>query len=122
MDDTQELPKFWLSYSYGAITLYGISFQRTSDSQTRIKGVLQHHISFLLRERIQFALCRFLSLIITASQLISFPAGTKMFQSPAFPLLTEWHKARIPIRTSPDLSLRAAPRGLSQLATSFIGA
>lgn len=38
------------------------------------------------RPGVQFALCRFRSPLLTASLLLSFPAGTKMFQFPAFPL------------------------------------
>jgi hypothetical protein len=45
----------------------------------------QHHISNILLCRIQFGLCRFRSLLLTASQLIFFPAGTKTLQFPAFP-------------------------------------
>jgi hypothetical protein len=48
-----------------------------------IKDAGKPHISSALRQKIQFALCRFLSPILTASQLISFPAGNKMFQFPA---------------------------------------
>ena len=39
---------------------------------------------------IQFALYRFRSPLLTASLLISFPAGTKMLQSPAFPIITDY--------------------------------
>ena len=50
-----------------------------------------------------------------------------MFQFPSFTTLPYvfrqgWHALRVPgspIRTSPDQCLLAAPRGLSQLATSF---
>lgn len=38
---------------------------------------------------IQFALCRFRSPLLTASLLLSFPAGTQMLHFPAFPLVTE---------------------------------
>ena len=50
---------------------------------------LQHHISPIFLPGIQFALCRFRSPLLTASQLISFPGGTKMFQFPSFPILTD---------------------------------
>ncbi len=46
----------------------------------------KHHIRPRLRATVQFALCRFRSPLLTASRLLSFPAGTKMFQFPAFPL------------------------------------
>lgn len=38
---------------------------------------------------IRFALYRFRSPLLTVSLVISFPAGTRMFRSPAFPFLTE---------------------------------
>ncbi len=52
--------------------------------------VLQHHISIALLQKIRFALFCFRSLLLTESQLISFPAGTKTFQFPAFLLLSEY--------------------------------
>ncbi len=48
-----------------------------------------HHISPSLLKGIQFALCRVPSTVITASQLLSFPAGTKILQFPASPFLSE---------------------------------
>ena len=56
--------------------------------------------------------------------LFSLPAGTKMFQFPAFASgLGRMAPTRVPgcpIRTSADQRLLAPPRGFSQLATSFI--
>ena len=76
-------------YPYETITLYGAPFQATSGLPTRVEKMdLQHHISLFFQIRIQFALSCFQSLLLTASHLISFPAGTKMFQFPAFPDLT----------------------------------
>ena len=62
------------------------------------------------------------------SLLLSFPGGTWMFRFPPFTTLPYlfrqgWHALRVPgfpIRTSPDQCLLAAPRGFSQLATSFL--
>jgi hypothetical protein len=51
----------------------------------KVKSKSMHHISIILLQRIQFGLYRFRSLLLTASQLISFPAGTKTLQFPAFP-------------------------------------
>ena len=48
-----------------------------------------HHISIVFPQQIQFALCRVQSPLLTASHLISFPAGTKTFQFPAFPILSD---------------------------------
>ena len=55
--------------------------------------------------------------------LISLPPPTEMLQFGGFPLLIGAPiKGGIAIRGSPDLSPRAAPRGLWQLATPFLGA
>ena len=56
-------------------------------AKTGLKWAVKHHISHTLLHRIQFALCWFRSPLLTASQLISFPPGTKMFQFPGFPHL-----------------------------------
>ena len=45
------------------------------------------HISHMFPYGIRFALCGFRSPLLTASLLISFPPGTKMFQLPGFPFL-----------------------------------
>ena len=74
-----------LVYTYRAITLYGISFQRISVSLRWVAYNMPIHISICFHKWIQFALCRVRSPLITASQLVSFPAGTKMLQFPAFP-------------------------------------
>ena len=74
---------------YRAITLYGTPFQVISGSLVKTYRSLQHHISAHSRGRIQFALCRVRSPLLTASRLISFPQGTKMLQFPRFPILTD---------------------------------
>ena len=58
---------------------------------------------------------------------MSFPPGTEMFQFPGFASAAYGFSGRYPIagvgcpiRRSPDQSPLAAPRGLSQRATSFI--
>lgn len=51
--------------------------------------VLLHHISDAFLRRIQFALCCFRSLLLTASLLVSFPAGTETFQFPALAILSD---------------------------------
>jgi hypothetical protein len=45
-----------------------------------------HHMSPAFQQEIRFALYRFLSPVLTASLLLSLPAGTKMLQFPAFPI------------------------------------
>lgn len=98
-----------LSYSYGPVTLYRISFQRISDSQVTVER-WSHHISCSFQSGIQFALCRVRSLLLTASRLISFPAGTKTLQFPAFPILADQHKAMNHIQKFPVQWLRAPRR------------
>ena len=49
-------------------------------------GHLQLHIPSEFPQRVRFGLCRFPSPVLTASRLISFPAGTEMFHFPAFPI------------------------------------
>ena len=72
---------------------------------------------------VQFRLIPFRSPLLWKSQLVSLPPLTKMFQFRGLPLLTErWPKpSGSPIQESSDLRLHASPRGLSQLATPFIG-
>jgi hypothetical protein len=72
-------------------------------------------------------LVRVRSPLLTESRLMSFPPGTEMFQFPGFASPAYRFSGRYPIagvgcpiRRSPDHSLLAASRGLSQRATSFI--
>src|SRR5215203_765749 len=72
-------------------------------------------------------LVRVRSPLLTESRLMSFPPGTEMFQFPGFASAAYGFSGGspiagrgCPIRRSPDRCLLAAPRGLSQRATSFI--
>ena len=70
--------------------------------------------------RVQFALSGFLSPVLTGSQLVSFPAGTKMFQFPAFPL-PDGSKFGYPCvkdRVRLDRAFRSLPRPSSALKPS----
>ncbi len=82
-----------------------------------------HHILANFRWRVQFRLFPFRSPLLRKSQLVSLPPPTKMFQFGGFPLLTEQRPKPLgsPIQVSSDLRLHASTRGLSQLATPFIG-
>src|SRR6186713_3587896 len=77
-----------------------------------------------------FSLFRFRSPLLTESRLLSLPVGTEMFHFPTFPLLTLCVQVRVTGHDScrvspfgnPRITARlAAPRGLSQPPTSFIG-
>ena len=77
---------------------------------------------------LRFGLFPFRSPLLGESLLISLPAGTEMFHFPAWAShclciqqrIGGIHRLGFPIRKSSDHGLLAAPRGLSQLATSFI--
>ena len=78
----------------------------------------------------RFSLFRFRSPLLTESRLLSLPAGTEMFHFPAFPphtlCIQVWVTGHDSCRVSPFGDPRitarlAAPRGLSQPPTSFIG-
>ena len=80
--------------------------------------------------RMRFSLLRVRSPLLTESLLFSLPAGTEMFHFPAFPphtlciqmRVTRHHACWVPPFGHPRITARlAAPRGLSQPTTSFIG-
>ncbi len=80
--------------------------------------------------RDRFSLFRFRSPLLTESRLLSLPVGTEMFHFPTFPPLTLCVQVRVTGHDScrvspfgnPRITARlAAPRGLSQPPTSFIG-
>jgi hypothetical protein len=78
----------------------------------------------------RFSLFRFRSPLLTESRLLSLPVGTEMFHFPTFPphalCVQAWVAGHDSCRVSPFGNPRitarlAAPRGLSQPPTSFIG-
>src|SRR6476620_1478211 len=80
--------------------------------------------------RNRFSLIRFRSPLLTESLLFSLPVGTEMFHFPTFPPHALCVQARVtphdwcgvPPFGHPRINARlAAPRGLSQPPTSFIG-
>ena len=79
---------------------------------------------------LRFGLFRVRSPLLTESQLFSLPVGTEMFHFPTFPpialcvqaLVTEHYPSWVSPFGHPRITARlAAPRGLSQPPTSFIG-
>ena len=110
-------------HAYGAITLCGGSFQNASAYPSRKRPTPYTTSAPAHRRSVQFRLFPVRSPLLRKSQLVSTPPPTKMFQFGGFPLLTERRPKPpgSPIRVSPDLRLHASPRGLSQLATPFIG-
>jgi hypothetical protein len=126
-------------FAYRAITLYGRPFQvfqlKTEFVTFRsFCNSLQSDPTTPFEQRLQtltlkrFRLVPFRSPLLRESLLFSFPEGTEMFHFPSLVSTAYVFSSRysefigigFPIRKSPDQSLFAAPRGLSQLTTSFI--
>ena len=128
-------------FVYGAITLCGDAFQTSfpiseignslTDPMHRQMGpttpAWQRHRAIAPH---RFRLFPFRSPLLRESHLLSIPQGTEMFQFPWLPLLVLCVQTRAtghdPSQVSPFGHPRfkaclAAPRGLSQPATSFIG-
>lgn len=89
----------------------------------RLEEVLQPHIPSDFRHQVRFALCPFRSPLLRASQLLSSPPGTKMFQFPGFPFAAANDASYLapgsPIQPSRVQGLPAPRPGFSQLATAF---
>ena len=79
-----------------SITLCSPAFQPSSAIGPRVASAEgEPYISPTFRQRIRFGLSRFRSPLVTGSQLISLPAGTQMFPSPAFAILSDhWDALR----------------------------
>ena len=77
-----------------SITLCSPAFQPSSAIGPRVASAEgEPHISPAFRQRIRFGHSRFRSPLVTGSQLISLPAGTQMFPSPAFAILADHRDA-----------------------------
>ena len=126
---------------YGALTRYGATFQNASTRHqlgNSVKGLVplpsnpttpnwQRHQAL---PPARFRLFPFRSPLLRESLLLSSPRGTQMFQFPWFPLpalcvqtgVTPHDGCRVSPFGHPRIEARsAAPRGLSQPPTSFIG-
>jgi hypothetical protein len=126
---------------YGAVTLCGGPFSWPSTNAALCHSLLgrqpqlngpttptTQRLPAVTRDR--FSLFRFRSPLLTESRLLSLPAGNEMFHFPAFPphalCVQAWVTGHDSCRVSPFGNPRitawlAAPRGLSQPPTSFIG-
>ena len=123
---TREHPRVISDCAYGAITLFGRPFQTVplSDpipcrSPTTPTGIASR----------RFGLIPVRSPLLGESRLISVPPGTEMFQFPGFASAHLWiqcgmtghYTGRVSPFGDPRIKAwLAAPRGLSQLPTSFI--
>ena len=129
------------TYTYGAITLYGATFQWTSTSRaisycpTRRQTGLNAPTTPQMQPlpgitHLGFSLLRFRSPLLSESQLFSLPMGTEMFHFPTFPPHALYIQAQVTGHDSswvspfghPRITARLpTPQGLSQAPTSFIG-
>ena len=129
------------TYAYGALTLYGAVFQRSStshafydfvvDRQINLSGPTTPHLQPLPGiTQMRFGLFRFRSPLLSESLLFSLPTGTEMFHFPAFPPHTLYIQVQVTGHDSSQVSPFGHPRitarlptpqGLSQAPTSFIG-
>jgi hypothetical protein len=128
-------------FAYGTVTLCGRPFHAGSTTR-ELCNSLEARQSFpsgpttpTWQRLPPFAPCRFRlypvrSPLLGASRLFSLPRGTEMFHFPRFPLPTlcvqvgvMWHDPHqvFPFGNPRINACLAAPRGLSQPATSFIG-
>ena len=108
-------------YLYGPFTLCGPTFQTVPVPDAVL---MTGPTTPAAPQRDRFRLFPFRSPLLWESIFLSLPAGTKMFQFPAY-ALPIWQRLAFsqtgsPIRTSPDQFLFADPRSFSQLTTSFI--
>jgi hypothetical protein len=129
------------AYNYGAITLYGATFQWTSTSPT-VSHCAEGRQTLPCAPttptaqplpgitRNGFSLIRFRSPLLSESRLFSLPVGTEMFHFPTFPPHALYIQARVTGHDSswvspfghPRITARLpTPQGLSQAPTSFIG-
>ena len=118
---TQVASRSRARFAYGALTLCDPAFQPVPlaprslyDTPITPARALRHR---------RFGLFPVRSPLLGESLLLSLPAGTKMFQFPAFAsalqLMTGSLPPGCPIRTSADQGVFATTRGFSQLVTSF---
>ena len=117
--------------AYRTITVFGGPFQAPSADRRLMTSRVAPETAPQPQEYFYawFGLFRVRSPLLTESRLISLPAGTEMFHFPAFASLRLWIQRRMTVhyhgRVAPFGNLRikarlAAPRSISQLATSFI--
>ena len=131
---TQGHPRVSLDFGYGDFTLYVGTFQ-----VLHLSIVIPYRGPTTPEASFWFGLFRFRSPLLTESILFLFLRLLRCFTSPGIacfsltsPTATSWlqgasekddgllQPSGYPIRKSPDQSVLAAPRSLSQLITSFI--
>jgi hypothetical protein len=121
---TQELPRAFSDFDHGGITLCAGAFQLLDlSSMVPRRGPTTPETS------LRFGLFRFRSPLLTESILFLFLRLLRCFTSPGIAYFSLFYSGKddgvltppgYPIRKSPDQSVFATPRSLSQLITSFI--
>ena len=121
---TQGHPRVALDFGYGDFTLYVGTFQ-----VLHLSIGIPHRGPTTPETSLRFGLFRFRSPLLTESILFLFLRLLRCFTSPGIAYLSLFYSGKnddvltspgYPIRKSPDQSVIAAPRSLSQLSTSFI--
>ena len=135
------LPDSRHGFAYPALTVYGRPFQsvrlprrfltaRPAGGPAQRAPTTPHTQRPPAITRARFSLFRVRSPLLTESLLFSLPAGTEMFHFPALPptalyiqaAATRHDSGQVPPFGNPRITAwQAAPRGLSQPPTSFIG-
>jgi hypothetical protein len=130
-----------MHFTYGALTRYGATFQNASAIHQLCHSVenlvllpsrptTPHWQRHQALPPVRFRLIPFRSPLLRESLLLFLPRGTQMFQFPRFPPLALCVQTRVTPHNRcgvspfghPRIKARsAAPRGLSQPPTSFIG-
>ena len=113
---------FPLSFPYGAFTLYGAAFQRTSGRRVgKDTGPSTPHPFQLFAERFSLPYAPFTRRYSGHRICFLFLRLLRCFNSARSPSFRNGPKPAIRIHRSRDQSLHAATPGLSQLATYFVG-
>ena len=116
---TQDTAMTYKHYAYGTITLCDQPFQIVP-----LLFIYQYRgpTTPQLPQQPRFGLFPFRSPLLRESMFLSFPAGTKMFQFPAYACISAcqaFNLTGFPIRIPADQLSFANPRRFSQLTTSF---
>ena len=118
---TQDTALYSYRFAYGIFTLFDVTFQILP--LQLLFDYCSPTTPFVPKHK-RFGLLRVRSPLLTQSLLFSFPAGTEMFQFPAFaslckryPFLQRWVA---PFGNPGVVWLFAPNPGLSQLITSFV--
>ena len=118
-------------WPFNAIRLYNVLTLTVRQNQQKSPATpTMQRLPAITHDR--FSLFRFRSPLLTESLLLSLPVGTEMFHFPTFPLPALYIQAGVtgspygPSGVSPFGNPRiearlSAPRGLSQITTSFFG-